>query len=258
MEWALAVVALALIAFGAVSRRVDGHVRSRPRSSSSGSGSWSARMRSISSTHSPTGESVKVLAEATLTVVLFADASRIDLRTLRREYAVPARLLGIGLPLTIAFGAARRRGAVRRAVRSRGARPRGVARPDRRGARPGRRHGAAAAVPDPSGPQRRERPQRRDLRAAPLHRAGGRGGGRRSRSAERTPFRLVAEEIGYGIGAGAVAGVVAAAAISYGRRRRPDRAVLAPDRPGRGSRARIRASRRRSAAPASSPRSSRA
>ena len=53
----------------------------------------------------PTGDAVKILAEATLTVVLFADASRIDLRTLRREYAVPARLLGIGLPLTIALGA---------------------------------------------------------------------------------------------------------------------------------------------------------
>jgi Sodium/hydrogen exchanger family len=54
---------------------------------------------------SPRGDAVKLLAEATLTVVLFADASRIDLRTLRREYAVPARLLGFGLPLTIAVGA---------------------------------------------------------------------------------------------------------------------------------------------------------
>jgi hypothetical protein len=36
--------------------------------------------------------------------VLFADASRIDLRAVRREYAVQARLLGIGLPLTIALG----------------------------------------------------------------------------------------------------------------------------------------------------------
>jgi sodium/hydrogen antiporter len=47
---------------------------------------------------------VSVLAEATLAVVLFTDASRIDLRALRREYSVPARLLGIGLPLTIAAG----------------------------------------------------------------------------------------------------------------------------------------------------------
>jgi NhaP-type Na+/H+ or K+/H+ antiporter len=49
--------------------------------------------------------SVRVLAEATLVIVLFTDASRIDLRALRREYVVPARLLGVGLPLTIAAGA---------------------------------------------------------------------------------------------------------------------------------------------------------
>jgi NhaP-type Na+/H+ or K+/H+ antiporter len=47
---------------------------------------------------------VSVLAEATLVIVLFGDASRIDVRALRREYAIPARLLGIGLPLTIIAG----------------------------------------------------------------------------------------------------------------------------------------------------------
>jgi hypothetical protein len=52
------------------------------------------------------GEPVKLLAEATLTVVLFADASRIDLRTLRTEIGIPARLLGIGLPLTLIAGLA--------------------------------------------------------------------------------------------------------------------------------------------------------
>jgi sodium/hydrogen antiporter len=41
---------------------------------------------------------VRTLAEATLALVLFADASRIDLRQLRRGVGVPARLLGIGLP----------------------------------------------------------------------------------------------------------------------------------------------------------------
>jgi NhaP-type Na+/H+ or K+/H+ antiporter len=53
---------------------------------------------------SPGGETVKVLAEATLAVVLFGDAARIDLRTLREQVGVPARLLGIGLPLTIVAG----------------------------------------------------------------------------------------------------------------------------------------------------------
>ena len=52
----------------------------------------------------PRGETVRVLAELTLALVLFADASRIDLAALRREYVVPARLLGIGLPLAILAG----------------------------------------------------------------------------------------------------------------------------------------------------------
>jgi len=50
------------------------------------------------------GERIHILAQATLTVVLFADASRISLRTLRHEYSIPLRLLGIGLPLTIVAG----------------------------------------------------------------------------------------------------------------------------------------------------------
>ena len=48
---------------------------------------------------------MRALAEATLALVLFCDASRIDLGHLRLEVAVPARLLGIGLPLTIGLGA---------------------------------------------------------------------------------------------------------------------------------------------------------
>ena len=52
----------------------------------------------------PSGATMRLIAESTLALVLFTDASRIDLRTLRRELAVPARLLSIGLPLTIASG----------------------------------------------------------------------------------------------------------------------------------------------------------
>jgi NhaP-type Na+/H+ or K+/H+ antiporter len=47
---------------------------------------------------------VSALAEATLVVVLFSDASRINMRVLRHEYSLPARLLGVGLPLTIVAG----------------------------------------------------------------------------------------------------------------------------------------------------------
>src|SRR3954468_5267767 len=56
-------------------------------------------------TASPMSGTVRTLAEATLAIVLFSDASRIKLAPLRREFAVPVRLLGIGLPLTIALGA---------------------------------------------------------------------------------------------------------------------------------------------------------
>lgn len=54
---------------------------------------------------SSSGSPVRTLAEATLALVLFSDASRVDLRELRRERSFPLRLLGIGLPLTIAAGA---------------------------------------------------------------------------------------------------------------------------------------------------------
>jgi NhaP-type Na+/H+ or K+/H+ antiporter len=104
MEWALAVIALTLIAFGVVSRRVDG-TPITPAIIFVGVGLLVGPQALDLLDTPPTGESVKLLAEATLTVVLFADASRIDMRTLRREYSVPARLLGLGLPLTIAFGA---------------------------------------------------------------------------------------------------------------------------------------------------------
>ncbi|MET0419112.1 MAG: cation:proton antiporter, partial [Actinoplanes sp.] len=50
-------------------------------------------------------EVVKVLAEVTLVWVLFADASRVGIREVRADLGLYARLLGIGLPLTIAAGA---------------------------------------------------------------------------------------------------------------------------------------------------------
>ena len=48
----------------------------------------------------------RTLVEATLVLVLFSDASRIDLAGLRRHLALPGRLLGIGLPLTVVAGVA--------------------------------------------------------------------------------------------------------------------------------------------------------
>ena len=53
----------------------------------------------------PSREAVKVLAEATLALVLFSDASRVGLHQLRGDLGLCLRLLGIGLPLTIGLGA---------------------------------------------------------------------------------------------------------------------------------------------------------
>ena len=47
---------------------------------------------------------VGLIVEAALAVILFSDAVRIDLRSLRRNALVPTRLLLIGLPLTIVLG----------------------------------------------------------------------------------------------------------------------------------------------------------
>ena len=52
----------------------------------------------------PSPELVKALAEATLVLVLFSDASRVGLRDLHADLGLCLRLLGIGLPLTIGLG----------------------------------------------------------------------------------------------------------------------------------------------------------
>src|ERR1700733_1701452 len=103
MKWTLAIAALALLVVAAVSRRLSGTP-------------VTAAMvfvvigvlvgPSVAGEVDPStnGETVRTLAEATLAVVLFSDASRIRLDALRHEYVVPLRLLGIGLPLTSALG----------------------------------------------------------------------------------------------------------------------------------------------------------
>jgi len=50
------------------------------------------------------GETIRTLAELTLALVLFTDAAGADLAVLKRTEALPARLLLIGLPLTILLG----------------------------------------------------------------------------------------------------------------------------------------------------------
>jgi NhaP-type Na+/H+ or K+/H+ antiporter len=103
MGWELAVIAAATIGFALVSGRLEG-TSITPAIFFVGVGLLFGTEALGVFDLPPTGESVKVLAEATLALVLFTDASRIDLRTLRREHTLPVRLLGVGLPLTIVAG----------------------------------------------------------------------------------------------------------------------------------------------------------
>src|SRR4051812_7749591 len=103
MEWTLAAAAAVLLGYAAVSRRLEGTVVTPGIVFvATGVVLGSDVLGLIDA--APSGHVVRALAEATLGLVLFADASRIDLRALRREATVPARLLGIGLPLTIVAG----------------------------------------------------------------------------------------------------------------------------------------------------------
>ncbi len=54
----------------------------------------------------PHASTVRSLAEVTLALVLFADASRVNIKELRRDIGLPVRLLALGLPLTIGVGIA--------------------------------------------------------------------------------------------------------------------------------------------------------
>ncbi|MCP5517275.1 MAG: cation:proton antiporter [Verrucomicrobiales bacterium] len=49
-------------------------------------------------------EGVQLIAEITLILILFSDASTIDLRRLGKDFGTPLRLLAIGLPLTMILG----------------------------------------------------------------------------------------------------------------------------------------------------------
>ena len=96
----LASIAAALIAFGVVSRKMERGIVSPPMvfvllGLALGRVGWLGVERAF----------IDGLAELTLALLLFTDAARIDLTCLRREESLPARLLGIGLPLTIAAGA---------------------------------------------------------------------------------------------------------------------------------------------------------
>jgi sodium/hydrogen antiporter len=103
VSWTLPLIALALLGYAAVSGRLEGTPLTGPMVFTAigllcGVDALGLIDPGVS------GEPVKLLAEATLALVLFGDASRIDLKALRDEVSIPARLLGLGLPLTIVAG----------------------------------------------------------------------------------------------------------------------------------------------------------
>ncbi len=100
----LAVISACVLIWGLVSARLERWDVSAP---------IAFVLLGLAVTHGPTtlvhvnvhSSTIRSLAEVTLALVLFADASRVNVRSLRTDAALPARLLGIGLPLTIGAGA---------------------------------------------------------------------------------------------------------------------------------------------------------
>jgi sodium/hydrogen antiporter len=104
MESTLVIVSLALLGVAAVSRRLLG-TPVTPAILFVGFGLLVGPKALAWIGVSSADSAVRILAEATLAMVLFCDASRVDLGHLRRAAGVPLRLLALGLPLTILLGA---------------------------------------------------------------------------------------------------------------------------------------------------------
>jgi sodium/hydrogen antiporter len=99
----LAVLAACVVGWGLVSARLEHWKVSAP---------IAFVLLGLTLTHGPIGvvhlqlhsSTIRTVAEITLALVLFSDASRVNARTLAGDAAVPTRLLAIGLPLTILTG----------------------------------------------------------------------------------------------------------------------------------------------------------
>ena len=107
---ALGLIACALLAFALISRRVEGTVVTGAMLFVAFGllCGWTGLVDFGSAAHGGDHEAARevvvLVAELALVLLLFADAVRIDPRALRGN-PLPARLLGIGLPLTIGLGA---------------------------------------------------------------------------------------------------------------------------------------------------------
>ncbi len=98
------VVCGGLIVFGLASRKLEGTVVTAPLVFilfGFAIGDDGFRLASIDPGHGV----IHMIAELTLVLVLFSDAARIDLKVLRRDHNLPQRMLLIGMPMTVVFGA---------------------------------------------------------------------------------------------------------------------------------------------------------
>jgi NhaP-type Na+/H+ or K+/H+ antiporter len=104
----LAPLAIAVLAYALVSRRLQASVISAPMVFLAGGIAMEAAGVSDLASAGAEGAELThvglVFVELALALTLFTDAARIDFAKLRRQAKLPARLLGIGLPLTIALG----------------------------------------------------------------------------------------------------------------------------------------------------------
>jgi len=100
----LLMITVALVAFGLISKRLDGSSITGPM-----------LFAVLGLLFGPTvfglielpitNDALHLLAEITLILVLFSDAANIDLGQLRRDHNLPVRMLLVGVPLTILLGA---------------------------------------------------------------------------------------------------------------------------------------------------------
>jgi len=99
----VALIAIALLGVGLVSRRLQNTILTLPMVFVTLGFVLSGSVTQLFEMKLPEAM-VEGLAEITLVVLLFTDASAIDLRSLWREHRLPMRLLLVGLPLTILAG----------------------------------------------------------------------------------------------------------------------------------------------------------
>jgi sodium/hydrogen antiporter len=101
----LTILAIVVFAFGLVSRRLEGTVLTPPIVFVAAGIVFGPAVLGLVEFGLDT-HTVLLVSEIALSLVLFTDAASINLSILRQNEGLPLRLLGIGMPLTIALGTA--------------------------------------------------------------------------------------------------------------------------------------------------------